>query len=365
VEVERRQLRLKRAPESPGTGRLPSVDTFRVVAVLGVLTIHSYPNHGSADYTPGERLAAAVLDQVSRFAVPFFFTTSGFFLGRRLREGRTASDLLFSSTRRLATAFLVWSCVYLAWDSARAMVRAAGAGQVTVSAAFEGPVAYARVLASDPVNGLLTGPRCHLWFLPALWVAVAVTCAGEALGSRGLLGACAVALYVVGLAAGSYAPLSGVDVPVNTRNGPFFSLLFTYLGFLIALKGWRLPAKWACLIVVGGWLIQATEVVLLKLACGVSPFRHDFLAGTVLVGFGAVQLALACPVLGERAWLPRMGSLALGIYASHVLFQEAFSGLNFVRGILGQIVLVGLSFLASLAVSGALARQRLGRRLVS
>src|SRR5262249_1523820 len=147
------------------------------------------------------------------------------FLGRRLREGRAASALLFSSTRRLATVFLVWSCVYLAWDSARAIVRAGrGAGQVTVSAAFEGPVAYARVLASDPANGLLPGARWHLWFLPALWVAVAVICAGEALRSRGLLGACAGALYAVGLAAGSYAPLSGVHVPVNTRNGPFFSL---------------------------------------------------------------------------------------------------------------------------------------------
>src|SRR4051812_46549163 len=91
--------------------RLQSVDAFRLLAAFFVIIIHEEP------FTDAHGLRAldlaGVVDQVARFAVPFFFTISGYFWGRKLRRGADPLHLALSTSKRIATIFVFWSAVYL------------------------------------------------------------------------------------------------------------------------------------------------------------------------------------------------------------------------------------------------------------
>ena len=65
-------------------GRVASLDTGRVVAVLAVLTLHARLRRQffGGDLHGWERVAEVAADHACRFAVPFFFFVSGYLLAR-------------------------------------------------------------------------------------------------------------------------------------------------------------------------------------------------------------------------------------------------------------------------------------------
>lgn len=61
--------------------RIESVDLFRLLAIFCVIMIHAKPFLGSTLFGCGvNNYLGIFINQISRFAVPFFFTISGFFL---------------------------------------------------------------------------------------------------------------------------------------------------------------------------------------------------------------------------------------------------------------------------------------------
>ncbi len=67
--------------------RIESVDVFRLIAIVAVIAIHTSPFHVDVD---GENeaymYADMIINQLSRFAVPFFYVTSGYFWGLKVRK---------------------------------------------------------------------------------------------------------------------------------------------------------------------------------------------------------------------------------------------------------------------------------------
>ena len=56
--------------------RIYSIDTMRIIAMVFVVLIHTEPFEGMGRYG---NLANFLIDSSARFAVPFFFLTSGYF----------------------------------------------------------------------------------------------------------------------------------------------------------------------------------------------------------------------------------------------------------------------------------------------
>jgi peptidoglycan/LPS O-acetylase OafA/YrhL len=70
--------------------RLASLEVVRVPAILAVIAIHTTPFE-SAAAPIGRRVDfATLLNQSTRFAVPFFLVVSGFFWSRRVAEAGQA-----------------------------------------------------------------------------------------------------------------------------------------------------------------------------------------------------------------------------------------------------------------------------------
>lgn len=92
--------------------RMPELDYVRVLAMLGVVTIHvtgAFVYQDSAHTLAGMNLAF-LLNQIVRFAVPMFMILSGLSLG----FGERRSPGIFWKTRffKLLPPYLVWSLLY-------------------------------------------------------------------------------------------------------------------------------------------------------------------------------------------------------------------------------------------------------------
>src|SRR5512139_2740556 len=81
-----------------------SIDTFRLLAALEVVALHV-----QFDNLPA--LVAIALRLQARWAVPFFFIISGYFLGKRLADPQRADTR--PSIYRLIWVFALWSLIYV------------------------------------------------------------------------------------------------------------------------------------------------------------------------------------------------------------------------------------------------------------
>lgn len=331
-------------------GRIPAIDTLRVFAILAVLTLHARLFRAGGDLAGWERAAEIVLDHASRFAVPFFFFVAGF-LFERGRGDKPPMDRAVSQLKRLLLIYLGWSLALVALEWVEQSVRAGG------------PVPVSWLGAAAVKDKLIYGARMHLWFLPALMQSLLLY---AALARTRLVGPVAVGLYAVGLATGTYAPLTGIDFGVWSRNGPFFGTLFLWAG-AVSARRMHPPTLGAPIgMIVAGAALHAAELVWLHESHGQDWLneRLNYLAGTALVGIGVGWLALARPSLGAKTILPACGAYTLGVYILHLDVMQWLAEAVPFTGIAGQMALVLVTYAVTLGVVRVIAAWRGGRKWV-
>lgn len=342
--------------------RIQGVDAFRLLAIVGVIAIHTSPfrSEGPA-YSDLYRFLDIGINQVCRFAVPFFFVISGYFWGLKVRSGGDAVAPTLKMSKRIATIFVIWSLIYLLplniWGYLGYGV------EWSLKAAYQNLVTLSR----DPLTLVMQGSKSHLWFFMALLFAVVISAVFVHLKLPRTLIAVAVALYAFGLLAKAYAytPL-GIHIHFDTRNGPFFgTLLFVAGYFMSALKPDEKWFKYGLALFFGGCALHFLEVLTLSHYFGISLYQ-DYVAGTCLMGVGAAMLALSGHRILDNAILARLGQLTLGIYAIHMLFVEWLLPIDrMTHNAWWEVGYVFIVFGASTLVAFLLSRNRFTRRLVS
>jgi surface polysaccharide O-acyltransferase-like enzyme len=340
--------------------RIRSVDTFRVLAILAVIALHTARHDGPRAVGYGWDLLT-LLDQVERFAVPLFFIVSGYFWVQACTDPREHWMRSRRVCQRVLLIFVSWALVY----AAVAAIQVAwtdgplGPPRQLLHAWREGRLGFALVF--------LEGGTAHLWFLPALAIAVLVSGALLAHGMRRTLIALAIGLFAIGLAGKPYAftPI-GFFTPLNLRNGPFFGLIFFVTG--IELRRWRIPSTpWpGLLLALAGLALQVLEVRWLHARWGTS-LVQDYVVSTWIYGLGVGLMALSDAAVLRLPVLASLGPLVLGIYASHYLFVELLQPVDETWRIYPawDALYVALVFAAALMLTRLLARFRATRRLVA
>ena len=149
--------------------RISSIECTRVLAILAVMAIHISPFANPFDPTawasPVYVYLAGFINQIARFAVPFFFLTSGYFLQPHLQSGAPLRAA-WHYCKPLLLLWGVWSLLYIVIPFSPWQVPAQG--YVATMQMQWG------MLLSDPLNQWWVGGMVHLWFLPALILAVLV-----------------------------------------------------------------------------------------------------------------------------------------------------------------------------------------------
>lgn len=341
--------------------RIESVDLFRLIAIVSVITIHTSPfsTNVSGDDEIYKYLNV-ILNQLARFAVPFFFVISGYFWGVKIRNG---SELISSSlhmAKRILIIFIAWSCIYLLPIKLGAINELGILGSIKV--------VYWNIsdLSQHPVTLLMQGTKVHLWFLIGMLCSLFLCATLVHKKQTKLLIILSIVLYLFGILAKSYAntPI-GIDIEFNTRNGPFFSTIFFVTGYI--LSGKNINKKWliyGCIIACFGVFFHFIEIYTLWIMFETYP-GHDFVIGTYFMGVGVAMSALSNHPLLKSKTLSKIGQMTLGIYAVHLVFVDLLrpidKAFNSVIWELGYVVIV---LVLSIITSLLLSKSKIAKKIV-
>lgn len=301
--------------------RLKGIEALRVLAIFGVILIHTHP-FGGPQYR-GDPVWGSLfylLNLGSRFAVPFFFLTSGYFFGKSLEKGRGPRELFLRYSRRLVPVFMIWSAIYGLVPTRRTMLQGGVCG-----IAWNSVMRLAGTVLDDPAGFVISGIGMHMWFLPSLVAALLILSLFISCRMQDYLIIFSVILFAAGLLAGSYSrtPL-GIMTGFNSRNGPFFSALFVSLGW--RFSGRASPGvKAGLLLLASGFILQSFEAYSLWRYFNVKMHLHDYLIGTVPFSVGVFSLGLACKGPDRFHILEPLGRATLGVYVSHPLIMPLVS----------------------------------------
>ena len=293
-------------PAAQASGRDRAVDAARFLAFIGIGLIHTIREAGPPN--PDEKAQAMfavsadqVIDQLGRFAVPFFFVASGFFLARKDFSNLAAS--VRSIARRIVPVYIVWTAAFTLTDPA-------------ARAALGQPGFWVRLA----VQG---GTAPHLWFLPSLALCMVIVAVGSRiLSPRGQF-LLAAGFYVLGLAGGAYFQLLFGRSPSVLhlhllRDVATFGLIFVTTGYWLGRTGWRPTFGAAATLFLLGGALHLTEAWMLVRWNMHALNDNEALVGTLGFGIGAFLMARSWP----PSWgVPRafavLGTYGLGLYVMH------------------------------------------------
>ncbi|EMA69510.1 acyltransferase 3 [Halorubrum aidingense JCM 13560] len=296
--------------------RIHSVDAMRIVAVALVVIIHTNPFEGVG--ATGNAVNF-VLETVARVAVPFFFLASGYFFGLKTRDADPIA--YFRARARSLTGLYVFGIVV-------ALPPFLAGTAVEASVAGESParsVGWRIVESLSPVDLLYYGTSVSeiLWYVPALFVALALVAGFAAAGRPELALPVAVGFHVLALLGPEYAGI--VDLPFDVRDGLFFGFFYVSAGHAIAARGWRggsgrSGALLAATVAFGLFHVAeryAMGYVLGDASIATGVYAPSFTVGTAGFAVSLFLFLLSRPGLGASTPLPAWGSYAVGVYVVH------------------------------------------------
>lgn len=340
-------MKMKRAE------RIASLDVFRVFAIFAVILIHAKPFQGVGQSVGWNTLALGI-NQGARFAVPFFFVVSGYLLSRKIVVGTTTVDLspAYRQIYRLLSILIFWSVVYLVFIPDFIDVFIQNGAPKSIYWNF-------LHIVSEPWKILTSGTRIHLWFIAGLtWALVFVVLWAKLFRARGAL-FFAIGLYLFGLTQGAYAWIKPefiptLDVPVNL----WFAISLVMVGWWLAASGPIVSYRLAGLIAGSGMLMHFGEVGLLQLFHGQSAWQQDILLGTAVWATGLLLVLLSKPNMGRDWPIESWGRWTLGVYAVHLLVQDALvpiaglvdSKFTLVASVLMPVVVYAISLFVTIVM---------------
>lgn len=286
--------------------RNKAIDYIKFFAILAVVIIHTFPIDGE--------VVLFILDNFARFAVPFFFTASGYLFGLKMLTTKYSWTYTLKYIVKLIKIYVCWFIFYALYDLF-IIYEKGGNVSKEISSYFE-------KLTLKNVFYYGEGTSAYqLWFLTALIWSTLIVYMFVKVKKLYVLLPISFLLYIAGLFGQSYALF--YKVSVSTRDALFFGLFYTTLGCFFALHpGLSAPRPISSSIYRTFFflfiLLQATEAYVLRYVLH-APFGEYFLS-TFFLTFCLFSFALSYPQYGRGSLFAKVGANALGIYVIHVFF---------------------------------------------
>jgi surface polysaccharide O-acyltransferase-like enzyme len=351
--------------------RLASVDALRLIAILGVICIHTHPFTANrlVGYSKNWELLGEGISYLCRFAVPFFFCISGYFWGTKIRNGQNIGAVSRSMALRVAKIYVFWSVVY--WLENRIELLCKPWAPWALRNVQEIPLARLR----HPEFLLGGAGVYHLWFLPALLCSIAIAWLFLAFKHERLLIAFSIALFFLAVLARPYSESTIGISPwiaghhIEMRDGPFFGTLFFVTGYL--LSGCQRRSQWfrlGLLLFTAGLLLSAIEIHAIHVLLHAPPvpdYYQDFVFATYAMGIGATLISLAPGPNSMGSKATRLGRFTLGIYCAHLLFVDLLAtGMESLNSPIAEVAYPILVFLLTIPFVILLSKSALTRSFV-
>ena len=343
--------------------RISGIDTTRVAASFAVVCIHTHPFRDLQYSNTTFFTLSYLVIQICKFAVPFFFITSGYFWGKKLLDGAEIRILLYRYSKRLAIIFLIWSAVYAVIPPYWLMEILKYGPLKPFYWQFNNTLSW---ISNHPLIFILQGPATsiHLWFVIALIIAFSILTLFISFGLQKYIIPFSALLYAIGLLGGTYSTLPiGIHLPIPARSGPFFGTLFVAFGWWLSNRP-KPKASVAYLIIIVGFVLHMTEAIFLRQY--IDETGNDYLLGTIPYGVGVFMLALTHPRMGQSTFLPSLAKFTLGVYVIHQLVKWGIVGLSlWIDGPSWEIIFPVLVYILTVYIVCLLTKFRLTQRLVT
>jgi surface polysaccharide O-acyltransferase-like enzyme len=334
-------------------GRNDAIDYFRTIAVFCVVVIHTQP---FAEMGDRGHLVYLFLDTISRFAVPFFFMTSGYMFVMKIMKTEHPRSYYYKYLFRLARMYILWQLIFLAFDLVARFIKDVHAYRGILSDALSlSAVDIAKRIVGTIYYGYYNSGY-HLWFLVSLIVCIVIIYECHTRNWIKPLVGISLTLHLIGIIANSYFGL--FPVPVMARDALFFGLFYTLLGYcfyryrevVLNRISWRSQSLLAAIFIL--LVLQFIEryVLITQLQTEVG----EYYISTILLSIVLFVLLLRSPEFGQSSYLSKMGKHSVGVYLIHVLFLdidililELLKAEHVSEALLWNLLLTPIVFLAS------------------
>jgi surface polysaccharide O-acyltransferase-like enzyme len=339
--------------------RIQGIDTIKLIAIIGVIIIHTAPLKFTTISVLSFNLDV-IVNQFFRFSVPFFFLISGYFWGKKVTSNNSVSKTSFVMGKKIIALYFFWSLFYLLPYNFTDEKLVNGYDPFYI---LNETISYFK---EHSILLLYEGTKEHLWFLIAISSSLFICSILVHYKLLKTLGVISILLFVFALFTKPYSgTIFGIETWFNSRNGPFFSTIFFSTGYFLSLPhvnraGLSKGVGIFCL----GLLCHFTEIYYLHLYYDLE-VKQDFVFGTYFMGLGAGYIALSNHRYLKIPILSKIGQMTLGIYALHMLYVDLFKPVSIAEfPILSDFVYIVLVLVFSIGSSLLLSKSNKTKKLV-
>jgi surface polysaccharide O-acyltransferase-like enzyme len=318
----------------------PGVNAFRFVLMFTVVMSHAWWLFGGPLHRNNPSYLVLVTAQCS---VPAFFIISGYFL--RWREGDVLAVTRWA-LRKLLPLYLLWMAIYAA------VTCFSGWGAVYTVLEWRSSGGSVLELLHKIGFGVTTR---HLWFLPALALALSATSVSLRLLGERISWCLAVAVAAIGLLTGPYQMFLGLGGH-TFRALALTSPLLVLIGIHVASA--QIPRRPLLfgLAVLATYCLQVLDDRWLATAPGfTSDVRTAMTLATIPFALSAFLFARSLPPSSFVEWLSARRHYLLVIYCIHPMVLTAIRVVWAEQGLASTLIVTLVAFGLSLLAAALLA----------
>ncbi len=295
-----------------GAQHIYSVDILRFLANFCIVLSHTRVVYATPVVTMhGFMLISSfTIYNICRLALPLFFIFSGFFYGKSILNASLSKlqSRYMDACKRIFLIFIVFIFLY-------GLIPGNGGGFLVEIWQYGWVKTYYwhfQSIFENPLFLFTRGTKYHLWFLPALILALSTITAFCYFKKKEFLIYVFVCSWIITLTIGS----SPLDKTILGQDlyGFLKAIAYVTCGYLLAQKShWKLKTALKFLkIGVIALIIQNTFLII----------NHIDIASVDLIGImptavGLLMLALNYPNFGKDSFFSQFGLLTLWIYGVH------------------------------------------------
>lgn len=292
-----------------------AIDFIKFFAIFAVVVIHTFPLDS--------QIELFILDNLSRFAVPFFFVASGYLFGSKIINTRESVVYFKRYVIKIVKIYVCWLIFYTIYDVLVIYLSDSNVLQKLMKYFDEFTVLNLFYFGKG-TSGY------QLWFLTSLIWSIIILFIIYRLKKVNVLFTFSFILNIIGLFGQSYSMF--FKLPFSTRDAVFFGLFYTTLGFFFALHSQLIKSLkintaiylylyfvFSCLQVMEGYILEKK----------LSGSHGEYFISTIFLTVFLFSFALNSSQLGKGMLITKIGSNALGIYIIHVFFIKIMDmGIN-------------------------------------
>lgn len=230
--------------------RKNGIDLFRLIAALFIMCIHTDYGALNPEYVDNLRL-------LSRWAVPFYFLATGFFLGDKIVNKNLDFKRIQKNVSVLVSILIVSSIIYL-------------------------PIDFIHGNNVNSIANILTGSFFHLWFIGGLLVGYIFIWYLFYIQKIKVLPYISIFILLFALLTDSYDKFFNLSLDFSLFR-LLLAIPFMHFGIIISKKDtYLINNKLLIVIVFIGLIIQFSEAELFLKLFDYEKYTHQFLIGTII-----------------------------------------------------------------------------------